>query len=90
MYVVADLCGYRVDIRFLGGYGIWKSDGLIISPLVHPLFFSLIALLDADSERCAGLPSTALCMWGSALANVASFALIFPAVRFFSPHPFFS
>ena len=28
-----------------------------------------------------GLPSTALCMWGSTLANAAIFALIFPAVR---------
>lgn len=27
-----------------------------------------------------GLPSTALCMWGSSLANAALFALIFPAV----------
>ena len=28
-----------------------------------------------------GLPSAALCMWGSSLANAALFALIFPAVR---------
>ena len=31
--------------------------------------------------REIGLPSAALCMWGSSLANAALFALIFPAVR---------
>lgn len=36
--------------------------------------------------RSLGLPSTALCLWGSSLANAALFALFYPAVSIlFSP-----
>ncbi|KAH9930913.1 etoposide-induced protein 2.4-domain-containing protein [Fomitopsis serialis] len=53
---------------------VWITRGLSLSRRVRHL-----------EERWAyywafGLPSTALCMWGSSLANAALFALVFPAV----------
>lgn len=66
-----------MNTLLLDGYDIWKKDGLIISLSVSLLFFPTVCLLD---DEVVGLPSTALCMWGSTIANVAAFALIFPAV----------
>lgn len=40
----------------------------------------LLRLLLLTFSLCLGLPSTAICTWGSGLANAAIFALIFPAV----------
>ena len=37
--------------------------------------------LPGVDDRVVGLPSAAICMWGSALANAALFALVYPAVR---------
>ncbi|KZT74136.1 hypothetical protein DAEQUDRAFT_661252 [Daedalea quercina L-15889] len=59
---------------------VWISRGLSLSRRVRHL-----------EERWAyywafGLPSTALCMWGSSLANAALFALVFPAYIIMAMH----
>ncbi|KAI0831763.1 etoposide-induced protein 2.4-domain-containing protein [Trametes gibbosa] len=64
---------------------IWIARGFSLSRRVRHL-----------EERWAyyfafGLPTAALCMWGSSLANVALFALVFPAyiimAMYARPHP---
>ncbi|KAH9857635.1 etoposide-induced protein 2.4-domain-containing protein [Lenzites betulinus] len=52
---------------------IWIARGFSLSRRVR--------LLEERWAYCLafGLPPTALCMWGSSLANVALFALVFPA-----------
>ncbi|KAF9533471.1 etoposide-induced protein 2.4-domain-containing protein [Crepidotus variabilis] len=59
---------------------VWISRGLSLSRRIQHL-----------EERWAyyltfGLPATALCMWGSSLANAAIFALIFPAYIIMAMH----
>lgn len=59
----------------LGNRFVWIARGLSLSGRVRyleerwPYFFAF------------GLPSAAICTWGSGLANAALFALLFPAVR---------
>ena len=81
MFSLSGLFGLPVDFRFLDEYDILKNDGLIIS-----LSVGLSLYYDEINTLCfqfhSGLPSAALCNWGSSLANVALFALLFPVVRF--------
>ncbi|OJT11126.1 Protein EI24 -like protein [Trametes pubescens] len=76
--VVSFALAYIPYVGPLAGYYcfefIWIARGFSLSRRVRHL-----------EERWAyyfafGLPTSALCMWGSSLANVALFALIFPAV----------
>ena len=77
--------GWPVAFRFLNEYDILKNDGLIILLLVrlflswHDFFFFFFDIFSS------GLPLAILCNWGSSLANVALFALLFPVVNHF-PH----
>lgn len=49
--------------------------------LAFGLPFFLLGLLPLTPFKyIIGLPSTAICTWGTGLANAAIFALIFPAV----------
>lgn len=64
--------------RFLGGFGILKSDGCTTLPLVCPGNILLWGRISLNGP--VGLPSAVICMWGNTLANAALFALIFPSV----------
>lgn len=72
---------------------IWIARGLSLSRRVRHLeerwayyfafgTYSLMFLAPARDNMIilVGLPSAALCIWGSTLANAALFALLFPSV----------
>jgi etoposide-induced 2.4 mRNA len=68
-----------VECRCHVGFGILKKDGPTSSHSV--LHLSIHITLAPTYSLCLGLPSAALCNWGTDLANTAIFALVFPAVR---------
>lgn len=79
LLVFEGLSGLRVDIRSPEESDILKNVGhttlaLVLIDLLLPLPYY------SDAFVLEGLPSAALCTWGSGLANAAVFALIFPAV----------
>lgn len=71
--------GSQGATRSLEGYDILKKDGRITLHSVSGYRHQTRDCLDTRSFSL-GLPSAALCMWGSTLANAALFALVFPAV----------
>ncbi len=99
------LCWRITEIVFLFKRFVWISRGYSLSRRIRYLeerwayFFSFGQYHSSESMGMhswhttpSGLPATALCMWGSTLANVALFALFFPAVSIYPliPHQPFS
>jgi hypothetical protein len=70
---------------------VWQAQGLSLAARVKYLeerwaYFLGFGMTPKLSQKtilnvCLGLPTTALCVMGSSLANAAVFALIFPSVR---------
>lgn len=83
MFIAVGLYGLLVECPYREEYATWKNVGLITLLSVDHSLLSLQGwFLTIYIDQ--GLPSAALCMLGSGLANAAIFALVFPIVRFHS------
>ena len=73
------MSGLQEGFPFRSESGILRKGGPISWPLVslNSRIFEGFDLVTSWK----GLPSSALCMWGSTLANAAIFALVYPSVR---------